>query len=143
MLFGGALLAMNTGEREEDRVERVVADAALERHAGYAEQFVWAAGATFALAALVLVFRRPPAALLLVTATAGASLVVAGLALRVGKAGGELVYVHNAASAYTSAAFGGTVETQSATVTAGEQSPTAPAPHREEDERRGERRRRR
>jgi hypothetical protein len=102
VLFGGGLVAMNTGEREEERVERVVPEAALERHEEAAEQFVWAAGATLGLAALVLMFRRPPVARLFVTTTAVASLVVAALAVRVGKAGGELVYAHNAGAAYAS-----------------------------------------
>ena len=44
---------MNTGEREEDRVERVVPEAALEQHEEYAEQFVWATGFTLVLAGLV------------------------------------------------------------------------------------------
>ena len=45
-LLGAGLVAMNTGEREEDRVERIVPESALERHEAYAEQFVWATGAT-------------------------------------------------------------------------------------------------
>ena len=51
LLLGSGFVAMNTGEREEDRVERIVPDAAIERHEEYAEQFVWAVGLT--LVALV------------------------------------------------------------------------------------------
>jgi hypothetical protein len=40
VLLGRGLVAMNTGEREEERVERVVPDAAIERHEEYAEQNV-------------------------------------------------------------------------------------------------------
>ena len=101
MLVGAGLVAMNTGAREEDRVEGVVPERAIEQHEEYAEEFVWAAGLTLGLATLVLVFRRQPAALALVSATAIASVVVAALAIRVGRAGGELVYVHNAGAAYT------------------------------------------
>jgi hypothetical protein len=100
-LLGAGLLAMNTGEREEDRVEAVVPDAALEQHEAYAEDFVWATGITLALAALVLVIRRPAVGRALASATVVSSLMVAGLGVRVGHAGGRLVYVHNAGSAYS------------------------------------------
>jgi hypothetical protein len=104
VLLGAGLVAMNTGEQDEEHVERIVPEAAIERHEEYAQQFVWGSGFMLALAALVLVFRRPPVALGLVTATALASLLVAALALRVGKAGGELVYAYNAGAAYSSPA---------------------------------------
>ncbi|HWR16879.1 MAG TPA: hypothetical protein VN577_18775 [Terriglobales bacterium] len=41
LLLAAGLLAMNTGEREGDRVERVVPERAVETHEAYAEQFVW------------------------------------------------------------------------------------------------------
>jgi uncharacterized membrane protein len=59
VLLGGGLVAMNTGEREEERVERIVPDAAIERHEADAEQFVWAVGLTLVAAVLVVVFRKP------------------------------------------------------------------------------------
>jgi hypothetical protein len=133
LLVGAGLLAINSGSREEDRVEAVVPEQAIERHEAYAEQFVWAAGLTLGLAALVLVFRRQPAALALVSATALATIVVAGMAYRVGRAGGELVYVHNAGAAYSQRAEA---------ATAGEQSPLVSprVPRREREERDHERR---
>lgn len=100
VLLGAGFLAMNTGEREEERVEHVVPDAALDQHAEYAEQFVWAAGMTLVLATLVMVSRRPAIAHALTLATVAGTLVVGGAALRVGHAGGRLVYVHNAGAAY-------------------------------------------
>lgn len=103
MLLGAGVVAMNTGEREEDRVERVVPDAALEQHEEYAEQFVWATGLTLVLAGLVLVFRKPAVARALTLATVAGTLVVAAAAVRVGHAGGQLVYVHNAGAAYAAA----------------------------------------
>jgi hypothetical protein len=102
VLLGAGLVAMNTGERDEDRVERVAPEAAIERHEEYAEQFVWAAGATLILAALVLVFRKPPLMQALSAAAVAGTIVVAAAAVRVGHAGGQLVYVHNAAAAYSS-----------------------------------------
>ncbi len=107
LLFGAGLVAMNTGEREEDRVEAVVPDAALHQHEEYAEQFLWATGITLGLSALVLMFGRPIATRALASATVIGTVVVAGLALRVGHAGGQLVYVHNAGSAYASASVAG------------------------------------
>lgn len=102
-LFGGALVAMSTGEREEDRVEALVPDSALEQHEMYADRFVWATGVTLGLATLVLLFRRTVAVRMLASATVAGSLVVAASAVLVGHAGAKLVYVHNAGAAYTTA----------------------------------------
>jgi uncharacterized membrane protein len=100
LLLGAGLVAMTTGEREEERVEFVVPEAALERHEAYAEQFVWATGATLLMALLVLPFRRSTAARMLIGATVVGTAVVCLAAVRVGHAGGQLVYVHNAGAAY-------------------------------------------
>ena len=100
VLLGAGVFAMRTGEQEEERVERVVPDAALEQHEEYAEQFVWAIGVTLVLATLVLASRKPAIAHALTLATVAGTLVVAGAAIRVGHAGGRLVYVHNAGAAY-------------------------------------------
>jgi uncharacterized membrane protein len=101
VLLGAGLVAMNTGEREEDRVESVVPKGAISQHEAYAEQFVWATGGTLLLAALVLVSRRPAAARALAVATVVGTVFVAASAIRVGHAGGRLVYVHNAGAAYS------------------------------------------
>jgi len=106
-LLGAGLVAMNTGEREEHRVEAVVGEPAIEQHEAYAGQFVWATGATLAMAVLVLAFRRPAAARALTLATVAGTVIVAAAAVRVGHAGGRLVYVHNAGAAYAGAAAPG------------------------------------
>jgi uncharacterized membrane protein len=103
VLLGAGLVAMNTGEREEERVESVVPDAALERHEEYAEQFVWATGLTLGLALLVLALPRPGTARALAAGVVVGTCLVAALAIRVGHAGGQLVYVHNAGAAYAPA----------------------------------------
>lgn len=103
VLLGAGLLAMNTGEREEDRVERIVPESALEQHEEYAEQFVWASGVTLILAGLVLAPRKRSLTRSLTVATVAGTVIVAAAAVRVGHAGGRLVYVHNAGAAYTSA----------------------------------------
>ena len=110
VLLGAGLAAMNTGEKEEDRVEAAVPHAAIEQHEEYAEQFVWATGLTLGLMALVLVGRRTAVVRPLTIAAIAGTLVVMALAVRVGHAGGKLVYVHNAGAAYApgwSASAGG------------------------------------
>ena len=104
VLLAGGLVAMNTGGREEDRVEAVVPEVAIGRHEEYAEQFVWATGVTLALAGMVLVLRTPTAARAVTLATVAGTLVVFATAMRVGHAGGQLVYAHNAGAAYASTA---------------------------------------
>jgi uncharacterized membrane protein len=103
VLLGAGFVAMNTGEREGERIERAVPKAAIERHEELAEQFIWATGITLVVAAGALVFRRPGAVRALTAAAVLATFLVAASALRVGHAGGQLVYVHNAGAAY---AFG-------------------------------------
>jgi uncharacterized membrane protein len=104
VILGGAVVAMNTGEREEDKVENVVPDFALERHEEYAQQFVWATGLTLVLAVLVLVFRKPAIVHVLTLGTVLGTFIVAAAAVRVGHAGGQLVYAHNAGVVYGLAA---------------------------------------
>lgn len=105
LLVASGVAAMQTGEAEEDRVEQVVPDAALHRHEAYAEQFLWTAGATLGLAALVLLAgRRPAVAGPLAGVVVLATIAVAGLGFRVGHAGGELVYIHGAGSAQATGA---------------------------------------
>jgi mRNA-degrading endonuclease toxin of MazEF toxin-antitoxin module len=104
LLLGSGLFAINTGGAEEERVEGIVQEGVLHQHEESAEQFVWVSGATLALAALVLVIRRPAASRSIAAAVVVATVAVAGLGFRVGRAGGQLVYVHGAASAYSSTA---------------------------------------
>jgi len=103
----GGLAAMNTGEEEEEVVEKVVDERFIEEHEEKAEVFVWSAGITLALSAAVLVLGpQQVGAAALVTALAAA--VTLGLGYRVGHSGGELVFKHGAAAAYTGgAAVGG------------------------------------
>jgi len=99
LLVGAGLLALNTGQHEGDRVEAFVPKMALETHEEYAEQFLWIAGITLAVSAVVLAVPRSAVRPLTSVAILG-TLMVAGAALRVGHAGGRLVYVHNAGAAY-------------------------------------------
>lgn len=98
LVLGGAA-ALWSGERDEDRVERITGEPAMESHEHAAQVFVWGASIVLAVAAAVTVVPAravPPAAAIAAIGT----LVVAGLAVRTGKAGGELVYARGGAAAY-------------------------------------------
>jgi len=100
ILLGSALTALRTGQAEEERVESVVGEVALERHEDAALLFVWSAAGALVLAAAVpfLPAGRPWRTGLI--ASALGFVAVAALAVGVGHAGGELVYAHGAAAAY-------------------------------------------
>lgn len=102
LLFGAGFAALKTGENEEKRVEAVVPERAIEAHEEAAEVFLTGAGISLAVGIAGLFFLRRERALRWMAAGATvATLAVAGLAVGVGKPGGELVYVHGAARAYT------------------------------------------
>lgn len=99
VLVGSGFAAMALGDREEDQVERVVAEEVIEHHEERAEAFVWTAVAVLAFSVALLVV--PPGA---VTALSAAvvlgTLAVAGLGVLTGHAGGQIVYLHGGASAF-------------------------------------------
>jgi len=102
VLVGSAWYALETGEDQEERVEEVVAERHIEEHEEAAERFH-----RLGIAALVLV-----AAGLLPGRAGGvgraaavvATVVVLAASVPVGHSGGELVYRHGAARAYTDGA---------------------------------------
>jgi uncharacterized membrane protein len=93
-----AWVATETGEQEEDRVERVVAERAIHGHEEAAERFLVLSGVLLLVAAVGLAPRTVGEAARLLTAVAALGLLAAGV--QVGHSGGELVYRHGAASAY-------------------------------------------
>lgn len=95
VLVAGGFAAMRTGEDDEEKVEEVVGDDLIHEHEEAAELFVWTGVGTL-VATVVPLFAPPATALLAVLL----SLAVAGLGLRAGHLGGELVYEHGAASAH-------------------------------------------
>lgn len=101
VLVGSAFAAMNTGQREEDRVERVVSSTLIHEHEEFAEQFTWTASGVL-LVSLFAFVRRERAARAAIGVTVLGTLLVAALGVRVGHAGGSLVYVHGAGAAYVS-----------------------------------------
>ena len=98
LLVGSAWLAHETGEEQEDRVEKVVDEKKIDEHIQAADWVLWLGAAGLAAAALGLAGGSAGAwgrggALLISLATLGA-------ALRTGHLGGELVYRYGAANAY-------------------------------------------
>lgn len=100
ILLGSGLVALQTGESEEERVERVVPEQAIEEHEEAAEVFVWASGGVLGLMLLALGVSRRKAGLPTAAVATLGTLAVFGVGYRTGQAGGDLVYRHNAASAY-------------------------------------------
>lgn len=100
LLLGSGVVALRTGEAEEDTVERIVPESALETHEEAAEVFVWASGGVLVLMGLAGVLGTRRTGLPLAAAATVGTLVVLGLGYRTGDAGGALVYQHGAAQAY-------------------------------------------
>ena len=96
-----ALAAVKTGEAQDERVERVVAEQPLESHEEAAETFLALSGGLALLVAAGLV-RGRAGGVARMLGTAGAGALVA-VAVYVGHSGGKLVYQYGAASAYTGA----------------------------------------
>jgi uncharacterized membrane protein len=98
-LAASAWVATETGESQEDRVERVVARGALDGHEEAAERFLVLSGVLVLVAAIGLAPGTIGRAARLVTAAGAVGMVAAGA--QVGHSGGLLVYRDGAASAYT------------------------------------------
>jgi len=101
---GSAWLALETGEADEERVERVVAERHIEAHEEAGERFLlFSGGAVLMVAAGLLPGSAGLVGRLLGTLGAFAALAAA---VQVGHSGGELVYRHGAGSAYSEAGPG-------------------------------------
>jgi uncharacterized membrane protein len=92
-------IALETGEAEEERVERVVAERFIETHEEAAETFMALGVVLLFVTAAGLLAGRPG------TLARGASVLLAAALLwagiQVGQRGGALVYEHGAARAYS------------------------------------------
>jgi uncharacterized membrane protein len=99
-----AWAAVETGEAQDERVERVVAEQPLETHEESAEVFL-AASALLVLLAVSGFAPGVPGRVLRVGTVVG-SLALVVVAARVGHSGGELVYKYGAADAYASSTSG-------------------------------------
>jgi uncharacterized membrane protein len=94
-----AWVATETGEAQEETVEAVVAERPFETHENAAKTFVLLSAGGLAVVAVGLVGGTIGRAGRI--AGTAATLLLLGAGWRVGKSGGELVYRHGAASAYT------------------------------------------
>jgi uncharacterized membrane protein len=97
-LVGTSWLALETGEEEEETVERIVAERHIETHEEAAERFMLLAGIGFLVSASGLMAGRGGAIGRLAGTLAAIAVLAAGIS--VGHSGGELVYKHGAAGAY-------------------------------------------
>jgi hypothetical protein len=98
-LAASAWLAVETGEAQGERVERVVSERAIDTHEDVAEAFLTASAAVALIAAAGLF--GGIAGRVARLATVAGSLVLVGMVIRVGHTGGQLVYRYGAANAYT------------------------------------------
>ena len=96
LLFGGALLAKQSGGAEEEAVESLVSEQVIEAHEENAELFTVVAGVLVVLVAGG--FLKKNLGRSLRVAAAAASVVLFALAFKTGHSGGELVYRYGAAS---------------------------------------------
>lgn len=99
LLLASGFAADQTGEDQEEKVERVVPESALETHEEAAELFLIVTGAVLVLSAGGLVSNRLGATMRVVGGVGTLAVLAAGW--NVGHSGGALVYQHNAGSAYS------------------------------------------
>lgn len=97
-LAASSYVAIETGEREEDRVEQIVGHRAMHAHEEAAERFLVLSGVLLLVSLTGLLPRTPGRAGRLLTLGGAVGLLAAGV--QVGHSGGELVYQHGAANAY-------------------------------------------
>lgn len=106
VLVVASVAAMRSGEGEEEVVENVVGESAIEAHEEAAEAFTWTAAGVLLLFVAGAALPGAAAARGAAAAATAATLVVLFLGYRTGQAGGALVYKHGAASAFVNGAAG-------------------------------------
>lgn len=117
VLVASGVVALRSGQAEEERVERVVAERFIEEHEEAAEAFVWTSGGVLAVMLLGLALSSRRAGPMAATVATLGTLIVLGLGYRTGQAGGDLVYRHGAAQVHvndgaSSSASGATRESR-------------------------------
>lgn len=96
LLVGTSYLALETGEKEEHKAEKVVGERWVEAHEDKAEVFVGGAILVAVLSLIILLpMNRQWVTYSLILLFVG-QLVLVGLGYQVGHSGGELVYIHGA-----------------------------------------------
>jgi len=100
VLVGTGYLAMQSGEEDEERVEKVVAKKLIHEHEEAAEAFVYTGGGALVLMLLAGFYPKEKIALIAAMLSLATTFAVLMMGIRTGDAGGALVYRHGAASAY-------------------------------------------
>ena len=99
LLMLSTWVSVETGEEQSERVERAVPKQPMESHEEFAEVFFMLSGAVLVVAAAGMLNGRIGRASRVLASFGAVGLAAAGV--RVGHSGGQLVYTHGAASAYT------------------------------------------
>lgn len=119
-------ISLETGETEEDRVEKVVSKKLIGDHEEAAEIFVGVSVLALVLSIGSFFLGKEKGFPIQMT-IAVLTLIAGFLAFRTGELGGELVYVHGAAEAYTSG------EPQELLPTPGKKTSESPLPLEENE----------
>lgn len=101
VLVAFGIAALRSGEADEERVERVVVESLIEAHEAWAQAFVVAGAAVLAAMAFAALLKSNRGAIATAALSTLGTLAVCLLGYKTGQAGGELVYTHGAAQAYT------------------------------------------
>ncbi|MCA9639846.1 MAG: hypothetical protein H6718_27305 [Polyangiaceae bacterium] len=107
LLVGSGVLALQSGEADEERVERVVAETHISAHEHAAKRFVLASAGVLGLMLVGAALSRKRSGLGIAAASVAGTLGVLALGYQTGEAGGRLVYTHGAAAAFSSENFPG------------------------------------
>lgn len=102
LLAVSAFVARQSGETEEDRVERIVGESPLHAHEEAGELFFTMSAVVLLVAAAGLAPRTIGTAARVVATVGAVALLAAGV--QVGHSGGKLVYQYGAGAAYTDSA---------------------------------------
>lgn len=94
-----AWASLETGEDQEDAVERIVPRTAFKTHEEGAERFLWLSVGVLGIAGVGLLNGRLGKGARVLATVGSGVLLVAGY--NVGHSGGQLIYKYGAASAYT------------------------------------------
>lgn len=133
LTVGSGYLALETGENDEETVEKVVNKSYIQEHEKYAEIFV---GITVVATVLGVVafFLQTHLQFYSQLATVGVLLAAAFYSYETGHHGGELVYVHGAARAYSSETPAPQEEVNGILPTPGKNTSESPYPVNDENE---------
>ena len=118
LLLTSGWAALQTGQGEEEKVEGVVSESALERHEEAAEAFMVATGIVLLLASAGFV-RGRTGSIARVVATVG-TVALIGAGYNVGHSGGALVYTEGAGMAYAPSATGASTDRAASVVRSGD-----------------------